>query len=67
MRSSDPASNEVLDEAFTEVAARAAKREALLRAYEASGRTVAEFAEMYGMDPAEASRTLERARASRRD
>ena len=36
-----------------------------LRAYEASGRTVAEFAEMYGMDPAEASRTLERARASR--
>jgi sRNA-binding protein len=66
VRSSDPASNEVLDEAFAEVAARAAKREALLRAYEASGRTVAEFAEMYGMDPAETSRTLERARASRR-
>jgi len=62
VRSQDPLSDAVLDEAFTEVAARVAKQEALLRAFEASGRTVAEFAEMYGMKPGEVGRTLERAR-----
>jgi hypothetical protein len=30
--------------------------------FEASGKTVAEFADMYGMDPDEVSATLERAR-----
>lgn len=65
VRTNDETSNAVLDEAFAEVGARTAKREALLRAFEASGRTVAEFAEMYGMDPAEVGRTLERARAGR--
>jgi ProP effector len=62
VRSNDEVSNAVLDEAFAELGARTAKREALLRAFEASGRSVAEFAEMYGMDPAEVGRTLERAR-----
>lgn len=61
VRTQDEASNAVLDEAFAEVGARTAKREALQRAFEASGRTVAEFAEMYGMDPAEVARTLKRA------
>jgi len=65
VRTNDETSNAVLDEAFAEVGAKTAKREALLRAFEASGRTVAEFAEMYGMDPAEVGRTLERARAGR--
>jgi ProP effector len=65
VRTNDETSSAVLDEAFAEVGARTAKREALLRAFEASGRTVAEFAEMYGMDPAEVGRTLERARAGR--
>jgi sRNA-binding protein len=65
VRTNDETSNAVLDEAFAEVGARTAKREALLRAFEASGRTVAQFAEMYGMDPAEVGRTLERARAGR--
>jgi ProP effector len=65
VRTNDETSNVALDEAFAEVGARTAKREALLRAFEASGRTVAEFAEMYGMDPAEVGRTLERARAGR--
>lgn len=65
VRTNDETSNAVLDEAFAEVGARTAKREALLRAFEASGRTVAEFAEMYGMDPAEVDRTLARARAGR--
>jgi len=40
----------VLEEAFAEIGERAAKNEALRRAYAASGKTVAEFAEMYGMD-----------------
>ncbi len=59
VRTGDEASNAVLDEAFAEIGARTAKREALQRAYEASGKkTLAEFAEMYGMDPAEVARTL---------
>ena len=62
VRTQDEVTNAVLDEAFAEVGARTAKREALLRAFDASGRTVAEFAEMYGMDPAEVGRTLARAR-----
>ena len=41
-----------LEEVFAGLAERAAKREALQRAFEASGKTVAEFADMYGMDPA---------------
>ncbi|MGO4394660.1 ProQ/FINO family protein [Variovorax sp. M-6] len=61
VRTQDEASNAVLDEAFAELGERTAKREALQRAFAASGRTVAEFAEMYGMDPAEVSRTLGRA------
>ena len=62
VRTADEATSALLDEAFAEVGARTAKREALQRAFEASGRTVAEFAEMYGMDPAEVGRILERAR-----
>jgi len=46
----DELSIAVLDEAFAELAEQAAKREALRRAYEASGKSVEEFAEMYGMD-----------------
>ena len=42
----------MLDEAFAELGEQVAKREALRRAFEASGRSVEEFAEMYGMDPA---------------
>ncbi|RZL87218.1 MAG: prop effector [Variovorax sp.] len=58
VRTQDEASNAVLDEAFEEWGARTAKREALRRAFDASGRSVAEFAEMYGMDPAEVGRVL---------
>lgn len=58
VRAQDEFSTAVLDEAFAELGERTAKREALQRAFEASGRTVAEFAEMYGMDPAEVARTL---------
>ncbi|MBC7436335.1 MAG: prop effector [Bdellovibrionales bacterium] len=54
----DELSVSVLDEAFAMLAERTARREALKRAFEASGRTVAEFAEMYGMDVADVQRAL---------
>ena len=62
MHSRDEAANAVLAEALTELAALQAREEALLRAYEASGKTVAEFADMYGMDPRTAERSLHNAR-----
>ena len=66
VRSRDEETNAVLDEALAELAREAAKREALLRAFEASGRSSEqEFAEMYGMDATEVARTLARARAER--
>ena len=43
----------LLDEAFAEIGARNAKREAVRRAWQASGKSVQEFAEMYGMKVAE--------------
>ena len=43
-------------------AERTAKDEALLRAFEGSGKTMEEFAEMYGLDPRASARVLERAR-----
>jgi ProP effector len=43
----------LLDEAFAEIAARTAKHEALRRAFAASGKSIEEFAEMYGLKPAD--------------
>ena len=48
----------LLEDALSIVAQRSARREALQNAFRASGKTVAEFAEMYGLDPAEAKRLL---------
>jgi ProP effector len=62
MRTQDDAANGVLDEALAEAASRAARDEALLRAFTASGQTLEEFAGMYGLDAKTASSTLERAR-----
>jgi ProP effector len=62
VRTQDETANAALDEAFAEVGARVAKREALQRAFEASGRSVAEFAEMYGLDASEVGRTLRQGR-----
>jgi ProP effector len=62
VRQQDELSTALLDDAFAELAEHAAKRDALLRMFEASGKTVAEFADMYGMDPDEVAQTLERAR-----
>ena len=66
VRSRDEAANAALEEALAEAAARMAKDEALLRAFEASGqKTVQAFADMYGMDPRAATTSLNRARRSR--
>ncbi len=67
VRSRDENNNAVVDEALAELAQQAAKREALLRAFEASGRSEQEFAEMYGMKPGDVARTLQHARAERTD
>ena len=48
----------MLEEALSLVAQRGARREALQKAFTASGKTVAEFAEMYGLDAAETKRLL---------
>ena len=48
----------MLEDALSMVAQWAARREALQNAYKASGKSVAEFAEMYGLDPMKAKRLL---------
>jgi sRNA-binding protein len=58
----DPAANAMLDEALAQSQERAARGEALLRAFDSSGHTLEAFADMYGMDPRDVVRTLERAR-----
>ena len=65
VRTQDEASNALLDDAFTELGRQAAKREALMKAFEASGRTVEQFADMYGMDLAEVTQALEGTRRDR--
>ncbi|VWX58644.1 Prop effector [Burkholderiales bacterium 8X] len=57
-RMQDEVANAVLDEAFAEIGARTARREALRRAFEASGKSIEAFAEMYGMDLREVRRML---------
>ena len=65
VRGRDESVNAVLDDALAEAAERAAKDEAQLRAFEASGQTVEAFADMYGIDPQAAEQTLERAKGRR--
>ena len=58
MRTQDGVANALLDEAIAVIAQKSAKREALSRAFAASGQTMEAFAEMYGMDLDEVKRTL---------
>ena len=67
VRARDETTNAALDDALAELGRQAAKREALLRAFEASGKTEAEFADMYGMDPKDVARTLQRVRRDKAD
>lgn len=50
IRTSEPVALQALQDAFAVLGERAAKREALRRAFQASGRSVEAFAEMYGLD-----------------
>jgi ProP effector len=63
VRNKDDAANAILDDAVAELTTRVARDQALLQAFEASGKTVNDFAGMYGLHPIEAAATLNRARA----
>lgn len=63
VRTRDEAANALLNEAFSDLSAKMARDEALLHAFETSGKTVGEFADMYGMDPRTVARTLHSARS----
>ena len=62
VRVQDEATHALLDDALAELKAEAAKREALMTTFVASGKTEAEFADMYGMDLKLVSRVLTRVR-----
>ena len=62
IRQQDEVSAALLDDVFGELSEQAAKRDALRKMFEASGKSVVEFADMYGMDLDEVARTLERSR-----
>ena len=53
------ASRPLLDEALAMVGQKAARQEALVRAFKASGKSVEAFAEMYGMEPREVARLVQ--------
>lgn len=63
VRVQDEATNALLIEAMAELKAEAAKREALMVTFTASGKTEAEFADMYGMNLKLVSSVLARVRA----
>ena len=50
VQNSDLEANALLEGALAEADQKLARQEALLRAYDASGKTLAEFADMYGLD-----------------
>ncbi len=61
VRGRDEEANALLDEAFAAHRAAIAKREALLRAFEAGDATVEAFAGMYGLEAKSVARDLDRA------
>lgn len=62
VRVQDESANALVDEALSQLKLEAAKRDALMATFKASGKSEAEFAEMYGMNPVEVSAVLERVR-----
>lgn len=54
--------NGLLEEALAESEQKLARQEALLRAFDSSGRTVEEFADMYGLDKRDVLAALDRKR-----
>lgn len=62
VRVQDESANALVDEALSQLRLEAAKRDALMATFKASGKSEAEFAEMYGMDLGEVGAVLERVR-----
>jgi sRNA-binding protein len=62
VQTKDDAATELLQEALAELDAQLAKQEALVRTFEASGKTVEEFADMYGLNPRDVVAAVERKR-----
>ena len=67
MHGNDEDANALLAEAFAEYDQERARQEALRRAFEASGKTVAEFAAMYGLDARDVNRALARQASERNE
>lgn len=63
MHGRDEEVNQLTQDALTAATEMAARDAALLRAFDASGKPLNEFADMYGLHVLDANRTLERARA----
>jgi ProP effector len=63
VQTKDEASNALIEEALAELDERNAKEAALLRAYDASGKTPEEFADMYGMRLRDVTAALARRKA----
>lgn len=62
VQTNDVDASTLLAEAFAELDQKLAKQEALLKAFESSGKTLDEFADMYGLDKRDVSRALDRGR-----
>src|SRR5450759_2096171 len=58
VQTKDAAANTLLEEGFAEYDQKLAKQEALRRAFASSGKTVAEFADMYGLNQRDVSQAL---------
>lgn len=58
----NPQANVLLEEAFAEIDQQLARQEALLRAFDSSGKTPEEFADMYGLDARDVVAALEHQR-----
>ena len=60
VQTSDEAATALLEEALAEHDQKQARQDALLKTFEASGKTVEEFSDMYGLDQRDVMRALER-------
>jgi ProP effector len=64
VQTNDEDATALLEEAFAEYDQWRAKQEALVRAFEGSGKSLEEFADMYGMDPRDVAYALEQVKGS---
>ena len=60
VQTNDEAATALLEEALAQYDQKQARQDALLKTFEASGKTIDEFAEMYGLDKRDVARALER-------